>query len=213
MFESMGKPQYIVGFILGIVLTLLVAVFAVDIVVRGAYSLADTFRPVLERLGWGDDAVVAEQASPRAPTTPVRTVARAPVAPKKPSVPVVRTAPAAVAPSVPRVSNAHMSYSAFGTYWNGSFVAQEELNQDDVPAIRVMIYNAGNAPTASWTIQCSFGGNIAQTVGYQAPLGAGERAFAVCDSAPLPYGTHTVTVSYQEAGKAPQVISGTISVQ
>ncbi len=216
MFESMSKGSYVVGFIISIALVLLTAVFAADIAIRGIYTGTDIVKSILTDINpdrpWNTPEVAEAPQAP-VPAKP-RAVAR-PTTPVTQPAPtrIAQAAPAAVYPATPRVSSAKMTYSAFGTYWNGSFVPRDELNRDEIPAIRVMIYNSGNAPTAPWTLQCSFGGNVSQTIGYQAPLGAGERAFAVCDTSPLSYGTHAVTVSYQETGKAAQEISGTISVR
>lgn len=215
MFESMSKGSYVVGFIISITLVLFTAVFAADIAIRGVYGAIDIVKSILVDINPNRSWNTTEVAETPQATTPTKpSVAAHPAAPAKPSAParIVGTAPAAVAPAVPRVSNARMTYSAFGTYWHGSFVPRDELSEGDTPAIRVMIYNAGNASTASWTITCSFGSQFSQTVGYQPPLRAGERAFAVCDSAPLAYGTHSVSVGYHEVGKASQEITGTITV-
>lgn len=116
-----------------------------------------------------------------------------------------------ITPSEKRASNVVFTYDSFGTYWKGSFVPRTFLARGEIPAVRVMIHNTGNAPTQAWSLECNFQGVITRTNQY--PLSAGERAFAVCDSVPLPFGTQYVTVSYQEIGKEVRPLSASIMVR
>ncbi|OGG60358.1 hypothetical protein A3C89_03840 [Candidatus Kaiserbacteria bacterium RIFCSPHIGHO2_02_FULL_50_50] len=206
----------IVGLFVAVILALIAAVVIVDMLVRavgyGAValdSITQREQPVVVLEDEADvrgAAVLAlasdtedEQVSSKY-AAPEATVA---------SRETTRVATAAPAKAVPRYSNAVMSFHAFGTTWRGSFVPRSSIERSDIPAIRAMVYNNGNAATNAWTFSCNWEGAVTTT--RQAPLGAGERAFAVCTTGGLSRGTHDVTLIYQETGKAAQV--QTVSVR
>ncbi len=209
----------IAGFVGAVILVLVAAVLVVDAGVRGVGYAVTAFESIPNRAQpevITDDEAVARgeallglssntaevsssyAASERMDANETRAVASQPAkAAKKQTVPL------------PRYANAIMSYHAFGTIWRGSFVSRSTIDRDEIPAIRAMVYNNGSVATNAWTFSCNWEGNV--TITHQAPLGAGERAFAVCTTSELSRGTHTVALIYQEAGKATQ--SQTVSVR
>ncbi|OGG61184.1 hypothetical protein A3C87_03480 [Candidatus Kaiserbacteria bacterium RIFCSPHIGHO2_02_FULL_49_34] len=204
----------ILGFCVAVILALAAAVFVVDAGVRGIGYAATAFDAIPERAQ--PVVVTDDEASARgevllgiANTSEVPNTYAAPVPPKSTLTKSAYVAPKTQAATIPQYAHAIMSYHAFGTIWRGSFVPRSTISRDEIPAIRAMVYNSGTVATNAWTFSCNWEGSITTT--HQAPLGAGERAFAVCTTEGLSRGIHNVTLTYQETGKPIQI--QTVSVR